>query len=258
MKKSFILHLDSLCVLDDLTNEQRGELFYAMYCYQTNQEIILNPITKIAFSQFKNQFVRDGITYENTVKARQQAGSKGGKQRVTNQANATKIEQKVANQAVSVNDSVSVSVNDSVSDNKKEKNIKPFSFSLNTTKQLSNTNQEYKSKLEEYIKSSNKSMKYQEFYDSCEMKGYKYKNFKLVYDKWNNKATAIIPANNHNKNNKTFDEVLEMYMYEIKQGTQEDYAMAKCKEFLHWNLHKNFEKAIESAENERIRLRCGD
>ena len=67
----------------------------------------------------------------------------------------------------------------------KDVRTKSFSFSLPSTKQLSNTSREYKEKLEAYISKSGKSMTYQEFYDACEMKGYKYKNFKLVYDKWN-------------------------------------------------------------------------
>jgi len=67
----------------------------------------------------------------------------------------------------------------------KEEEQKVFTFSLITTKQLSNTSKEYQDKLEKYISSSDKAMSYQEFYDNCEMKGYKYKNFKLVYDKWN-------------------------------------------------------------------------
>ena len=88
MRQSFILHIDSLCVLEDLTNEQRGELFNAIYCYQVGEEITLTPIVKIAFSQFKNQFIRDEEKYKKTVEARKQAGSMGGKQRVANQADS--------------------------------------------------------------------------------------------------------------------------------------------------------------------------
>lgn len=113
-RKSFILHIDSLCVLNDLSDEQKGQLFYAIYQYQLGNEIELSPIIKIAFSQFKNQFLRDEEKYKKTVEARRQAGSKGGKQRVSNQANALSAKQNQANQA----DSDSVS--DSVS--KKEKN----------------------------------------------------------------------------------------------------------------------------------------
>lgn len=118
MRQSFILHKDSLCVLEDLTNEQRGELFYAIYCYQIEEEIELSPIVKIAFSQFKNQFARDNEKYEKTVERRREAGSKGGKQRVANQANASTTKQNQANQAVSKSKNKSVSKSDS--DSKKE------------------------------------------------------------------------------------------------------------------------------------------
>jgi len=103
MKKSFLIHIDSLCVLEELSNEQRGELFYAIYSYQKDIEIELSSIVKIAFSQFKNQFIRDDEKYEKTVEARRQAGAMGGKQRVANQANATNSKQTKANQAVNKN-----------------------------------------------------------------------------------------------------------------------------------------------------------
>jgi len=109
MKPSFILHIDSLCILNDLDDVQKGQLFFAIYKYQIGEEIELSPMIKIAFSQFKNQFIRDNETYKKTVKARKIAGAKGGKQKV---ANATKSKQKVANLAV--NDKDSVSVSDSV------------------------------------------------------------------------------------------------------------------------------------------------
>lgn len=113
MRQSFLLHIDSLCVLDELTNEQRGELFYAIYKYQLGEDFELSPIVKIAFSQFKNQFKRDDEKYKKVCEARKQAGAMGGKQRVANQANATKCKQNKANQADSDNKSDSDSVNDS-------------------------------------------------------------------------------------------------------------------------------------------------
>ena len=95
-RKSFVLHIDSLDILDELSNEQAGLLFKAIKSYQRGEELNLCTLTKIAFSPFKNQFVRDGDKYENTCKARAAAGSKGGKQRV---ANASNCKQKVANVA---------------------------------------------------------------------------------------------------------------------------------------------------------------
>jgi uncharacterized phage protein (TIGR02220 family) len=132
MRQSFILHIDSLCVLEDLTNEQRGELFNAIYCYQVGEEITLTPIVKIAFSQFKNQFIRDEEKYKKTVEARKQAGSMGGKQRVANQANASKSKQNIANQADSDSKNKNKSDSKSVSDSNYKYTIVEIIFHLNS------------------------------------------------------------------------------------------------------------------------------
>ena len=64
-KKSFLLHIDSLDILDDLTNGQAGVLFKAIKAYQHEDDFPLDGIVKIAFSPFKNQFSRDNVKYEN-------------------------------------------------------------------------------------------------------------------------------------------------------------------------------------------------
>jgi len=76
---------------------------------------------------------------------------------------------------------------------REEKRIE-FTFSLEKTKLLSSTSKEYKQKLEEYIKQSGKKMTYQEFFDKCEMKPYKYKNFKMAYDNWNKEDKQAISS----------------------------------------------------------------
>lgn len=63
-RKSFIIHFDSLNVLDDLTNEQAGLLFKAIKSYHLDDEIQLDTLTNIAMSPFKNQFDRDAEKYE--------------------------------------------------------------------------------------------------------------------------------------------------------------------------------------------------
>lgn len=108
-KKSFVLHKDSLDILPDLTDDQAGKLFKAIYAYQIDEEINLDQIIKMVFLPFKNQFIRDDGKYVETCERRAIAGSKGGKQKV---ANASKCKQKVANVA----DSVSKSDKDSDSD----------------------------------------------------------------------------------------------------------------------------------------------
>jgi len=74
----------------------------------------------------------------------------------------------------------------------KEEEQEEFTFSLSTQKLLSSTSKEYQSKLKEYILNSGKQMSYEDFYNQCEMKPYKYKNFKMAYDKWNS-GKNIIP-----------------------------------------------------------------
>jgi hypothetical protein len=111
-KKSFVLHVDSLDVLDELTNEQAGMLLKAMRDYHNEDETPLDALTKIVFCPFKNQFNRDSLKYQTTCERRANAGSMGGKQKVANVAKASKPKQKQANVA----ESVSVSKNDSDSD----------------------------------------------------------------------------------------------------------------------------------------------
>ncbi len=111
-RKSFILHLDSLDILDELSDEQAGQLLKAFRDFHNDAKCDLNNVIKLVFLPFKNQFIRDNKKYENTCQARRKAGSKGGKQ---TQANASKSKQKVANQADS--DSKSDSKSKSVSVN---------------------------------------------------------------------------------------------------------------------------------------------
>jgi len=63
-KKSFIIHKDSLDILDELNDTQTANLFRAIRQFQTGKEVELDAITKIAFMPFKNQFIRDNIAYK--------------------------------------------------------------------------------------------------------------------------------------------------------------------------------------------------
>ena len=98
--KSFILHKDSLSVLNKLSDEQAGKLFKSIFLYQTEDILPNDNLISIIFEPFLNQFRRDAENYKNTCEARKIAGSKGGKQKV---ANASKSKQKVANLADSDN-----------------------------------------------------------------------------------------------------------------------------------------------------------
>lgn len=63
-----------------------------------------------------------------------------------------------------------------------------FSFTLKKLTSFENLSKEYKGKLKEYIGACN-GMTYQDFENTCIMKDYKYKNFKMAYDKWGKDKT---------------------------------------------------------------------
>jgi hypothetical protein len=112
-RKSFIIHKDSLVILNEMSNEQAGIFIKAIKFYQEKGHLPdLDFGLKMAITPFINQFQRDEENYKNTCEARKLAGSKGGKQKV---ANASKCKQKVANLADS--DSKNKSDSDSKSKN---------------------------------------------------------------------------------------------------------------------------------------------
>jgi transposase len=91
MKTGFILHLDSLSVLDELTNEQAGILFKAIRDYNLGKEPELDFAMRMAFIPFKNQFERDLEKYNNTCERNRNNGSKGGRPKKANETQETQV-----------------------------------------------------------------------------------------------------------------------------------------------------------------------
>lgn len=79
MRTSFILHIDSLVILEEMTNEQKGILFDAIYKFNLGKEVELDFAMKMAFTPFKNQFIRDGGKYDSFVEKQKENGKKGGR-----------------------------------------------------------------------------------------------------------------------------------------------------------------------------------
>ena len=103
-KNSFVIHHDLREKIEDLNNEQIGELFKAILDYEIDGTLPLftDKELKIAFKFIKVGLDIDREKYQETCEKRKQAGAIGGKQRVANQANATFVKQnkqKQANQA---------------------------------------------------------------------------------------------------------------------------------------------------------------
>ncbi len=79
MKKSFLIHLDSLEILDELSDEQIGKLLKAFRSYHLGLEPKLDQILRIAFKPFQLQFDRDSEKYKETSERNSLNGSKGGR-----------------------------------------------------------------------------------------------------------------------------------------------------------------------------------
>jgi hypothetical protein len=79
MRNSFLLYLDSLEVLNILTDEQAGKLFKAIRCVQLGVECDIDPFITIALAPFVQQFKRDNDKYMMIVERNRANGLKNSK-----------------------------------------------------------------------------------------------------------------------------------------------------------------------------------
>jgi len=119
MRKSFILHIDSLDILDELTNEEAGVLFKAIKSYQKGEDIALPITIKMAFIPFKNQFKRDDEKYDSFVEMQRAKGIKSSlSKKNKKQPRLTTVN---SGQPLSTESTYSDSKSDSVSDSINDK-----------------------------------------------------------------------------------------------------------------------------------------
>jgi hypothetical protein len=117
-KNSFILFHDQKEVVDELTDEQAGKLFKAIYEYNVNKKINLKGALKLVFIPFKTTFDRNNDKWDETAKQRSKAGKKHKGNQYTRKKEMEQMEQVFqngTNGTVSVSGSVNVSDNVSVS-----------------------------------------------------------------------------------------------------------------------------------------------
>ena len=88
-----MLYFDSLSVVDELNDEQAGQLLKAMIEYNDTGKVNLSWELKLAFNQFKTQFDRDVEKYENKCKSNRINGSLGGRPKNPNNPDGSKITQ---------------------------------------------------------------------------------------------------------------------------------------------------------------------
>ncbi len=143
---SFIIHLDSLNLLDKLSDEQAGQLFKAIRNYQNSGELPSEFWLQIALEPFVNQFTRDAQKYAEISAKRSELGRKGGL------AKASNSYQKLAKPSKpSYNDSDSKSNSDSKNDSS---NANALSSEKKTEKEklmLPHSSDEFKSAWESLL-----------------------------------------------------------------------------------------------------------
>ena len=119
-KKSFILHLDSLYILEKMDDTQRGKFIYAIYQYQKTGALPeLDFGMDMAVTPFINQFKRDGQKYESIVERNKSNGLKGGRPKNLNEPKETQKTQWVIEKPKKADND-----NDSVNDNENENDFK--------------------------------------------------------------------------------------------------------------------------------------
>lgn len=183
MKKSFKLFIDSLDVLDELSDEQAGQLFKAIHHYELDGTEILTGLMKAVFTPFKNNIDRAKAEYEAVCERNRANGLKGGR---PSPNKPTGLKSNPNNP-------------DKDKDKEKEKE-KGFSFALKNLTRFESLSAEYKQELEKYIASC-QGITFEDFKSSCLIKNYKYANFKMAYNKWNKnvdtkQSTSTIQARN--------------------------------------------------------------
>ena len=124
-KESFIIHHDSVGILEKLTDEQAGKLFKAICSYSITGEIDCDSMTDLLVHPFVNQLDRDIKKWNNKSSAGKENGKKGGRpakanesQENPNKPNETQIN---PNKPVSVSVPVSASASGKVSANEELK-----------------------------------------------------------------------------------------------------------------------------------------
>lgn len=117
-RKSFLLHFDSLEILEKLSDEQAGKLFKAIADYHKGEALDLDPLIDIVFTPFKNQFIRDGEKYKKLCEKNKLIAEKRYSRKATKSTTGNDSTPEVTKSTDNDSDSKSDSDSDNDSDSK--------------------------------------------------------------------------------------------------------------------------------------------
>ncbi len=162
-RKSFIIHKDSLDILDQLSDEQAGKLFKAIFYYQkTGDSEQFDQFTKIIITPFISQFRRDENKWLNVVERNKaNIAKRWNKEDTTGKSGIPKLTKNT--------DSDSKNKNDSDSDSNSDSNLKPKGFIKPTLQEII-----------QYCQERKNSLDVKKFFDYYEASGWKDKDGKQV------------------------------------------------------------------------------
>jgi uncharacterized phage protein (TIGR02220 family) len=137
IRPSFLIYKSFYKPIKNLSNEDKGKLFSAIFEYQTQNfdalEQVIEPQIEMAFEFFKNQFELDNKKWEKRVEAQRSNGKKGGRPKN--------------------------SVEDDAPDEKTNKTQETSGFLNNLTKPIKGVKEKVKEKVKEIVKEKDKSEK---------------------------------------------------------------------------------------------------
>jgi hypothetical protein len=114
-KKSFLLYADQVGLFEKLPDETAGKLIKLIFDYVNDKDPdVTDVLLQVAFEPIRLQLKRDLKKWEVKREHRVDAGRLGGLR--SGEARRSKPKQTEANEAVTVNDTVTVNVNDTVSE----------------------------------------------------------------------------------------------------------------------------------------------
>lgn len=133
-QKSFVLYLDLLGSLDQLSDAQAGKLFKAIKAYHMSvsegatqdckaefDDLMNDFVTRLAFHPFRAAFERDAEKYQGIVTRNRRNGMKGGRKKDNPEETQTNPENPVGSLGFSENpDEPKQTHNDNVNDNVNE------------------------------------------------------------------------------------------------------------------------------------------
>jgi hypothetical protein len=131
-KRSFLLYVDSIHVVNKLPDEVAGKLLKLILAYVNDENpVVDDPLLEIAFEPIKQQLKRDLMKWKSIREKRSEAGKIGGVKsgivrKQNNHDEANESNDSFVKQIES-NESVIVNVNDNVNDIK-ENNTSKFDF----------------------------------------------------------------------------------------------------------------------------------